>query len=477
MRRKVSIPDMVYERSKNMPAHKRAEILDSFASFRPRLYKSLQLPSYVHAYSLAIEYMTKWYLREFPQDFYKTVHINGKHVLDDWMHFNDYNIKREKPMLAVVPTLNTDYDRENIDMYLGGKDIMLRKSEAQQSFFRDYDNMQFLYLQMREIEMNFNFRSRVGTKAEQLDLYNKLELWFRVGQSQTDYLSVEFHIPYDMILNLAADANFKIVDNKIVDIIEFMNYLNTHSDLPILYKMRAINQKPEFFVRVKGLRAYITIRDMLQLDDGERDGKLDTNYHIDMQCQLRIPVPHFYAYLSQDPIKHTIRVAENKPGIGIYTIDNLIFRPENDRHWLLIAQSSYSCEKGEKEIDLSPIMQNKDWEVNQAIEFNNKMGISCDSFLEMCVWLSGSKLSHRRTNRMVASHMDYQKMKLILDEEVYENDILDFALYCDMNFVNSTMINLHEYDKSRIKPQKEKDTVIDSPYDKTIRNDEFFKEE
>lgn len=467
MRRKVSIADMVYENSKNLPAHRRAEILDCFAAYRPRLYKSLQLPSYVHAYSLAIEYMTNWYLKEFDSDYYKTVHINGKHVLDDWMHFNNYNIKREKPMLAVVPTVNTDYDRENIDMYLGGKDIMLRKSEAQKSFMRDYENMQFLYLQMREMEMNFNFRSRVGTKAEQFDLYNKLELWFRVGQTQTDYLSADFHIPYDMILNIAADADFEIKDNKVVNIIEFLNYLNTHSDLPIIYKMRAINQKPEFFVRVKGLRAHITIRDLLQLDDGERDGKLDTNFHIDMQCQLKIPIPHFYAYMAEDPIKQTIRVAEHSEGIGIYTIENLIFKPENDKHWLLIAQSSYSCEEGEKEIDLSPIMQNKDWEVNKVIDYNNQLGVSNDSFLEVAVWLAGGDIVHRRP-RVVAAHMDYKNMKLHIDDDVFDKDILDFAIYCDMNYVNMMMVNINNYGDNRIAPVKPKDTVID-PYKKPIR--------
>ena len=468
MRKKVSVQDMVYERSKDLPAQKRAAILDSFASYRPKLYKSLQLPSYVHAYSLAIEYMTNWYLREFPDNFYKTVHINGKHVLDDWQHFNDYNIKREKPMLAVVPTLNTDWDRENLDQYLGGKDIMLKRSEAQTSFFRDYDNNQFLYLQMREMEMNFNFRSRVNTRSQQLDLYNKLELWFRIGATQQDYLSADFHIPYEMIMNVARDADFAIKDNKIVDIVSFMNYLNQHSDLPIVFKMRAINQKPEFFVRVKGLRAHITIRDMLQLDDGERDGKLDTNFHVDMQCILRIPIPHFYAYLSEDPIKVTIPITEVKPNIGIYTIENLIFPKENNKHWLLIAQTSYSCEEGEKEIDLSEIFKNKDWNVNKVIDYYNKLGVNPNTFIEVGVWLAGAKHWNRRPKN-IECHMDYTTMKLYLDEPVYDKDILDFGIYCDMNMVNATVVNMEKINESRITPEKEKPNSTVDKYDKPIR--------
>ena len=208
----VDVFDIMREKSKNASLEQIIKFGPDFMEYRPELYKSLYLPSYVHGYSLAIEYMRDWFVNNFPKDYFKTVYINGKHVLDDWKHWNNYNIKKEKPMLAIIPTVNVDWDRENLDLYLGSKDIMLRRYTFQDSFIKDYRNMVFLYMQMRQMEMTFSFRVRVESRAQQLDLMNKMELWFRCGSTQQDHLSADIHIPYEIMLNIAKDAHFEIED-------------------------------------------------------------------------------------------------------------------------------------------------------------------------------------------------------------------------------------------------------------------------
>ena len=63
---------------------------------------------------------------------------------------------------------------------------------------------------MRQMEMTFSYRIRVESRAQQLDLMNKMELWFRCGTTQSDHLSADIHIPYDIMLNIAKDAHFEI---------------------------------------------------------------------------------------------------------------------------------------------------------------------------------------------------------------------------------------------------------------------------
>ena len=92
-REKVSINDIKNTIFENTPPEKRAQLPRDFFTYRPKLYRNLVLPSYVHGYSLAIEYMKKWFVDKFPKDYFKVIHINGKHVLDDWRDFNNYNIK------------------------------------------------------------------------------------------------------------------------------------------------------------------------------------------------------------------------------------------------------------------------------------------------------------------------------------------------------------------------------------------------
>ena len=444
-RQVVSIKQLMNDKTKDLSPQKRAELLADYVEYRPKLYKNLMLPSYVHCYSLAIEFMQNWFLSNFTYNYFKTVHINGKHVLDDWKHFNNYNIKREKPMLAIVPTLNVDYDRENIDLYTSRKDVMLRRSTAQQSFFRDYDHSQFLYMQMREMEMNFTFKIRVNTRSEQLDLMNKLELWLRTGQTQDEHISADFHVPYDIMLNIAKVAAFEIdKNNNIVDIVEFLNYINAHSDLPIIFKMRAINQKPEFFVRARDLRCHIVIRDKIQIDDGERDGKLDTNFHLEIQTVLRMPVPHFYAYMNQDPVIHSIPISELKPAIGIYSIDYDIFGPENENRWPIVANTCYSIEKGEQVIDISPIFNNHTWNITKVIDNNNRLGIDSNIFLDLKIKYIGA---HRA--KSVNYHVNYKDMKIYIEEDIYEPEMLDIAIYADMAYINANIISMDEYNKNR----------------------------
>jgi hypothetical protein len=266
----VNVSDII--NSQNDDKKRYAELPRDFFAYRPKLYKSLAMPSYVHGYSLAIEYMREWFINKFPEDFFKCIHINGKHVLDDWKHFNNLNTKREKPMLAIVPTVDYDFDRDMLDLYGADQDMFLKRSNYQQSFLKDYDKEVFLAMQTRALRMNFGFKIRVATRSQQLDLFNRMEIWFRIGATQEDIISADFHVPYDIMLNIAKDLHYNIDEqNKtIVNITEFVSYLNAHSELPFIYKMRAINQKPEFFIRIKNLYLHLSTKDKLQMDDGER---------------------------------------------------------------------------------------------------------------------------------------------------------------------------------------------------------------
>ena len=47
-----------------------------------KLFRSLSIPSEVHGYSIGVEFMRDWFMEKFPKDFFKTVYINGKNIID-----------------------------------------------------------------------------------------------------------------------------------------------------------------------------------------------------------------------------------------------------------------------------------------------------------------------------------------------------------------------------------------------------------
>ena len=447
---RVTGDDIIQEYAKKVPLSKRVELFPDYTKYMPRLYKTMELPSYVHGYSLAIDYMKRWFLQKFPKDnttptgtYFKTIYINGSHILDNWKNWNNYNIKREKPMLAIVPTVSTDHDRDTLDMYMGDATLMLKSSNFQDSFLKDYYNKIFLYTRLREMEMNFAFKIRVNSRSEQLDLFNKLELKFRVGTTQQDNLSADFHIPYNIILQIAKDAHFEVKDDTIIDIPAFVSYLNMHSSAPIIYKIRSINQKPAFFVRARNLYTHLAIRDKIQLDDGESNSKLETNFHLEMNVQLRMPIPHFYAYMNQVPITDKLFISETKPAIGIYTVNNYHIPPENKMGWPSISVTSYLANKGEEYIDISEIFNSKKWPVAIVVHNDMDLSISPEGFLDVKVFRSSDY--ENMTGIEANYHMDYRHMRIVLEEEVIKPITYEIAIYADMSYVNNRLATIESY--------------------------------
>ena len=443
-RESVSPYDMVRELNKNKPRRFMADTPRDFFEYKPKLYEALACPSYVHGYNLAIEYMKKWFINKFGTTYFRYVYVNGAHVLDEWKHFNNYNIVREKPMLAIVPTVDYDYDREFVDSYLMDQKMLLKRSNFQQSFFKDYDYMNFLYVHLREMKMDFGFKIRVNSRAEQQDLYQKMMLWFRVGATQKEFITADFHIPYNIMLNIAEAASFEVKDGKIKDICGFLNYVNSHSDAVVMFKMRAINQKPEFFVRAQNLRAHITVLDNLQLDDGERQGKLETNYHVEMRTEFRIPIPYFYAYFCQQPINYQIEVSEKRAGIKpVYTIEPYEIEPENEIGWGQIAITGYLTEVGEQHIDMSPILRNGG-NVQAVIEHSLKNGISPERFLDMRMFRGDE------TKRKIKFKMDWEHCVIHLEEPEQVAEDTDIIIYGDKKYINDTIATLEHFKDTRI---------------------------
>ena len=67
-----------------------------------RLNKYISIPSTVHGYSLAVEYMRHWIVDSYPKGFWKTVHVGGKHVYSDYRDFKKIQQQIEKPICMQI---------------------------------------------------------------------------------------------------------------------------------------------------------------------------------------------------------------------------------------------------------------------------------------------------------------------------------------------------------------------------------------
>lgn len=409
-----------------------------------KLYTNLCVPSYVHGYSLAIEYMSKWFEDTYPEEnFFKSIYIDGKHVIDDYKKFTKQLVKGENPRARIEPRVQFDYDMETVDLYQAPPWLFLRRSRWQDSFFKDHDRNLYLLMNVRGMRMDFNFKVRVNTRSQQLDTFNKMELSYRVGATQAHKLSVDWHVPKDIMLYIANKAGFAVKDGIVLDIIGFINYLNAHSDIPFLFKLRAINKKPEFFIRVSNLYTHIAIPEKLQMDEGERDGKLDFNFHVEMNAVLTMPVPHFYTLYSADDFVQKIDLKEDTVGsIAIHTI-NLIDIPKVDEHgWPQACMTDYICDKGEKEVDISGLFTGENI-LSKTINHDMLLGVNPNHFVSMKIYRDEDLA------RRVDFWMDW-KNKIIHFNDLMMDELIHIVIYYDRNYVNELVVNLNDYNDNRI---------------------------
>lgn len=402
--------------------------------YEKRLEASLCVPSSVHGYSLAVEYMRDWFIEKFDKDYFKTVFINGKHVLDDYKRFSIGKIiKKEKPAVAMTPILNFEYDRNNQDMYMGGRDLLIGKFNHRKSFFKDWENNIFLGINLREMEVGFSYKVRVSSRAQQIDLYKHMELAFRVGLTQYEYIAIDFHIPIELMLNIAAHAGYEIDENeKIVDIVGFMNYVNAHSEFPMVYKLRTINGSNEFFMRVPNVYVHVACSDRMQADDGEREGMLDNNFHVDMMCSLRMMVPHYYVYKSLHKMYKYVPTLDSNV-LGIYTFKIFDIPEINERKWNKYIVTAYEFGKDEMkseniEIELAGLF-NRD--MRKVIDDNMKMGLSPAVFIDIVLYNYSEDSDCR---------IDWVNMILIIPKPLSAR--IHIAIYVDTEYYNDRLLHM-----------------------------------
>lgn len=405
-----------------------------------QLYGNLAVPSYVHGYSLAIEYARDWFQKRFPKNYFVGgIYIDGKHVLDDYKRLNDYNqkniVKGQNPRARIEPSLEFDYDREGVDLYQAPPEIFLKRSKMQDSFFKDYDNCLFLGMNMRAMRMNFNYKVRVNTKSQQLDIANRMELYFRVGATQAEDVSVDFHVPKHVMIFIAKQAAFEVDDNQnVVDPISFVEYLNAHSDLPFLFKLRAINQHPEYFIRIPNLYCHTAVKDKLQIDSGERDGKLDSNFHVEMNSVLTMPIPHFYTlYTAVDPMEN-FPIKREEDEIAIYSI-NIFDIPKVDEHgWTQAAFTEYITDKGDTEMDLSSLFTG-DNVLAKTVEHDLVLGVSPYHFINIKVYRDDDKYKELKID------MNWETKVATFVDGPMDEEHLQIAIYYDRKYMNELTIS------------------------------------
>ena len=401
--------------------------------------------------------MKNWFLSKFNKDMFKSIYVDGKNIYDDFRSLSRLELlKRQKPALTIIPAITWDFTNENLDSYPYGLELYTQTGRFKNSFFQCSDTQCYMGIGMETLLMQFTFKIKVETRAQQLDLYKYIKMACRVGFTCGEDVDLDFHIPYEIIIQLAKDNGFTVHNNEekdieIIDNIpEFLRWLNMHSSLPFLYKYRTLNGKNEFFLRMRNMYVHIRPGD-LSADDGEREGQMLNNFTIELSAEVRFPAPKMYAYYSNNAHKLTkVYGAWYQPHGPIstcYTFKETIIPDKNKYGWPLLMSTTYEEDTdviNEKiSINISELLEG---DVGNCIKDCLSKGLSPAIFCEL-VFINGGEF--------IPGSMDWDSLTFKSSTPV-RNTGTHIGVYIDNDYVSDYILKDTGYE-NRLQPSKKSD--------------------
>ena len=403
---------------------------------------SVTLPSQHQAYAVCVEFAKKWFLEKFKPNYFNSIYVEGSHSFDEFRKFSeiDQKLKRSNPLLAIIPSIDASHNRQWIDSQ-PEIPLMLRRSRIEGTFFNDMQKGLHCQLIFKTILMNFTYKIRSDTRAEQLDLAEFIKLKHRAGWTETRDIAVDIHIPKQIILQIAFDNGFKITnDGEVEEPMKLLEYLNSHSYIPFLYKLRCSTGNKEFFLKVPNCVAHIKT-EMPSIDDGERQDMTSSNYNIDFQIEIEMTAPYCYTYFSQHehPFLISMPTYSNYDKIAIMAAQMTILPDVDCNGWDKIVTTEYDVDeedlKAPIDIDFKELFRGHDLE--KIINFTRAIAVSPTVFLNFIMFNDAIDLPYK---------MDWDSLICHIERPI-TNCTTVIGIYADRKYINDTLIYLDEMDK------------------------------
>ena len=411
-----------------------------------QLNKNITVAPLHQSYALCIEYMRHWFLQKFKDDFFSWIHTDGSHVFGEMVKLDKKNIMThtadDKASLTIIPTIDDDYNRDRLDQNLFGIDQFINITKIDKAFFQDPINQRYILMKMDMMLLNFTYRIRVPSRAMQLDIQKYMKLAFRTNLSESNDVDLDYVLPYPMMLFIARDLGFEVKDDRIVEPIKFLTYLNSRSYIPITYKRSNVNAREEYFVRVDHIPVRLLIKDVTK-DDGNKYGHISDDFGIEMQVEVRFPSMQLYVYFTKEELTKVTF------GDEVYNIDNTLMMSLhyyddppaiNTRGWKLTINAQWEEEKpGSIDIDLNELF---DGELSQISNYLVSKFISPSVFIDVQLYSGGMKLDTDINWDDMTLHADNPTNKLIST----------IAIYIDLEYLNSIRVESYGGTADKVLP-------------------------
>lgn len=407
------------------------------------LKSSLVMPHEASAYSIAVEYMSEWFLAGFQDNYFRSVYINEKHIIDDFRSMTrEEMIKRHKPCCTIIPRTEQDFNRDNLDLYNYGTNLYANRARFQDSFFGDIEKRLFLAMDMKMNKIIFTFRAKVQTLSTAQNMAEHNKLRFRANGTQGKYVDVDYLVPEQLMLAIAIDAGFSVENGLVKNETEFLCYINSHSSVPIMRKFTTSLGRFQYFMKVQNMYFHIKTNNV-SLDEGERKGHIMTNYNVEFEAELLYPAPKFFAYYTMEKREFL----QEQTGANSYTeyafpIANI--PTTNEKGWDQLLTTNYEDDMENFNAKKPVVIAFDDLigDLRKVLDYTKSIYLSPAIFIDFKLFNEAKE---------VDITVDWLKMT-ITTSKFLSNINSYLVMYVDKKYLNEQVLKIRKVENERITP-------------------------
>ena len=426
-------------------------ILKIERDYKKELKTNLVIPSFNQNFSCAVEFMTKWFYNKFPDDFFKSKYIESSNILEQANRLTRKDMLTiAKPAAMIRASIqDISYNRDQLNTHNYGALTYTNRARYKDAFFFDRDKHLFISIAMEAMKANFTFKMMLPYQGINFDIAKSCTLWFRAGGSEKHYLDMDFHVPNELLEQLAADIGLKNLcpySGKIIDAVEFCHYFNQRSRLMLEYKFNSGTGTMQYFLKVPHCWFHIKTGEV-QTDEGMRQGHLMNNYTITFDSEVDFVCPKFYAYYSftqYDLIRSISRLDKNSFIVQNTSLAKIPNTNEKGWPWATRTEYNFNSDKDIADIKAKKLMHINFSELlaadlRAAIDMTKAIAISPSVFLDIWVY-NGFKV--------VKTSIDWQTYTINILEPITSMKC-HLIIYMDNEYFHEQVTNFKQYSKDR----------------------------
>ena len=206
--------------------------------------------SSAHTYGNALAFMQNYIIKLFPDNMFKTTHVNSKIAHRQIRSTPHEFVKKLKPMIIFRPRIPEMTE----DRFLEGTRMIERHdsvysmwgNEDLEPFILDLKNDLVVKYKLNRSVMYVDVVIILATLMQQLDYYNYIQNAVEINRPFFIPTCFESYLPQDMLSILSQIINIPIHDDA-GHTKEFLDHLNGMSKFPITYKLQGSSQTKEFY--------------------------------------------------------------------------------------------------------------------------------------------------------------------------------------------------------------------------------------